>query len=173
MFRGALIEDQNFYKIRSQFLSLIILPSILIGLLVNFYHLPVWITVLAILAYGVLGIFTARYSKIMAKMTQKKIEIDLDQFRLIDKEGAVIEVLDLNNTQKIKIKENYSMPQETMADLKEEWEGNGEKAFIIIEQDSNERRFDFTTDSYYMLNQLKKITEQWKQLKYSIENVEY
>ena len=43
MFKGNLIENKNYYNLRSKQLLYIMLPSITIGLLVNFYQMPIWI----------------------------------------------------------------------------------------------------------------------------------
>lgn len=171
MFKGTLIEDEKYYKLRSKQLLYIMLPSIAIGLLVNFYQIPIWITIGAILFYVATMIFTLRNQKEMIKIANKNIEIDSNQIILKDSSGNLLETIAIKPDSRIKIKENYQMAQETMNDLKEEFRGNVEKHFIVIKDDNEERRFDFVISSYYMLNQLNKIVKLWQTEDYNIEYV--
>ena len=75
MFKGTLIENKNYYSLRSKQLLYIMLPSIAIGLLVNFYQMPVWITIGAIISYVAFMIMTSKNQKAMHKVANKRIEI--------------------------------------------------------------------------------------------------
>lgn len=173
MFKGTLIEDEKYYNLRSKQLLYILLPSIAIGLLVNFYQMPIWITVGTIIFYFSIMILTSINLKRMVKMANKKIEINSKQIFLKEKNGNLIETITLESSAILKLKDNYKIAQETISDLKEEIKGNVEKHYIIVKQQNQERRFDFEINSYYMLNQLKKVVQQWQKEDYSIEFMKY
>jgi len=63
MFKAKLIENQKFYKLRSKQLLLFLLPSLLIGLIVNFYLLPIWITIVMIGLYILVIVLMAKNEK--------------------------------------------------------------------------------------------------------------
>lgn len=171
MFKGTLIEDEKYYKLRSKQLLYIMLPSIAIGLLVNFYQMPIWATMGVIIFYVATMIFVLRNQKEMVKIANKNIEINSNQIILKDSSGNLLETIAIKSDSTIKIKENYQMAQETMSDIKEEFKGNVEKHFVVISNDNEERRFDFVISSYYMLNQLNKIVKLWQKEDYKIEYV--
>ena len=169
MFKGTLIEDEKYYKLRSKQLLYIMLPSIAIGLLVNFYQMPIWATVGAIVIFVGTMIFTLRDQKKMVKIANKNIEVYSNEIVLKDSSGNLLETISIESESTMKIKENYKIAQATMGDIKEEFKGNGEKHFIVIKHGKEERRFDFEIGSYYMLNQLNKIVKLWQNENYKIE----
>lgn len=171
MFKGTLIEDEKYYKLRSKQLLFVMLPSIAIGLFINLYQLPIWATIGAIFFYVATMIFTFRNQKEMFKIANKNIEINSNEIILKDSSGCIVEKIAIKPDSTITIKENYQMAQETMSDIKEELKGNVEKHFIVIKYDNEERRFDFVINTYYMLNQFKKIVKLWQKGDYNIEYV--
>ena len=91
MFNGTLIENQKYYKLKSRQLLYIMLPSLAIGLLVNFYSLPIWMTVTAIVFYAAVIILTSRNQKSINTVENKQIEIDRDRIQIKAKDGKIIE----------------------------------------------------------------------------------
>jgi len=172
MFKGTLIENKNYYNLRSKQLLYILLPSIAIGLLVNFYQMPIWITIGAIIFYVAVMIMTSKNQKAMQKVANKKLEISQNKIEIKDADGAAIETIDIESVNKIIVKEDYKMAQETLKDLKEEMKGNTEKHYLILEINKIQRRFDFVIESYYMLNQLKKLVQDWQKKNLLIEYAE-
>ncbi len=171
MFKGTLIEDEKYYKLRSKQLLYIILPSIAISLLVNFHQMPTWVTIGAILFYVAITTLTFRNQKEMVKVANKNIEINSNQIILKDSSGNLLETIAINSDSTIKIKERYQMAQETVSDIKEEFKGNVEKHFIVLKHNNEERRFDFVITSHYMLNQLNKMVKLWQKENFNIEYV--
>lgn len=171
MVKGKLIEDKNYYKLRSKQLLLFVLPSILIGLLANFSKTPNWISIVAIALYIFLVMLTIRNQKKMQGLSSKLIEIDATEIRLKSDEGSLIETIKLEHLDKIILKEEYSMPQETMKDLKEEIAGKANMHYLEIVQNGSRKRINFELNSYYMFEQLKKTIEIWKQNNFNIEYV--
>lgn len=171
MFKAILIEDINYYKFRGIQVLYFMLLSLPIGLLVNSYDKPIWVTIIATLLFAAVLIFVIRNQKEIVKIANKKIELDKNQIRLKDSKGILLETIILKQDHTIKVNENYTMGQETMSELKEEIKGNGEQHFIVLEQNDKERRFDFQINSYYMLNQLNKVVKLWQTQDYKVEYV--
>ena len=172
MFKGTLIENKNYYSLRSKQLLYIMLPSIAIGLLVNFYQMPVWITIGAIISYVAFMIMTSKNQKAMHKVANKRIEIAQNKIELKETNGSLIETIEIETIDKLILKSDYKMAQETMKDLKEEIKGNAEEHYIILENNNKQRRLDFVIESYYMLNQIKKLVQVWENKNLLIEYVE-
>ena len=159
MFKGILIENQSYYHLRSNGLWYSLLFSIVTGLLVNFYQLPMWITIGAITLYIALMFVTSRNQKAFREARNKRIEIGLDKIQIKEVSGNIIETINIETHDKIIVKNDYKMAQESINDIKEEMKGNTEKHFLILDQHNKQRRFDFEIESYYMLNQLNKIVK--------------
>ena len=171
MVKGKLIEDINYYKLRSKQFLLFVLPSILIGFIVNIFKMPKWISFVTIALYISVMILAIRNQKKILKLSNKLIEIDATEIRLKSDKGSLIETIKLENLDKIILKEEYSMPQETMKDLKEEIAGKANMHYLEIFQNGSRKRIDFELNSYYMLEQLKKTIEIWKHNNFNIEYV--
>lgn len=170
MFKAKLIENENYYKLRSKHLLLMLLPSIPVGLLVNFYQIPIWVTILMIGFYVTTIFLMARNQKqISSVLGNKLIEIDRDEIRIKSKKGTEEETIKLNEVDRIILKDEYSIPQETLKEVGQELTGNAKQNFVILYQDNYKRQFDFEVDSYYMINQLNKLIETWKTKGYRIE----
>ena len=172
MFKGNLIENQKYYSLRNKQLLYMLLPSITIGLFVNFYQMSIGVTIGAIMLSVVVIFLTLRNQKEILNVTKKRIEISQNTIELKEASGKVIETISIDEDAKLILKNDYKMAQETMKDIKEEIKGNIEKHFIVVEINNIQKRFDFTIDSHYMLNQLKKIVQLWQKETLSIEYVE-
>lgn len=172
LFKGNLIEDQKYYTLRSRQLLYFILPSLAIGLLVNFYKLPIGVTIAAIIFCLAIMFLTKRNQDEIRKVTKKRIELTKNAIEIKELKGKIIESFKIEKNTKLFIKADYKMVQEAMSDLKEEIKGNTEKHFIVIESINIKRRFDFEIESYFMLNQLEKIVQIWQGENLSIEYVD-
>ncbi len=169
MFKGNLIENKSYYKLRSKQLLFILLPSIAIGFLVNFDKMPLWITIGAIVFYVVVVIMTFKNHKAMQKVANKKIEIDQNKIVIKEANGTVIEIIEVENVNKLIVKDDYKMAQETLKDLQEEIKGNPEEHYLILESNKMQKRYDFVIESYYMAKQLKKLVQEWQNKNVLIE----
>ena len=169
MFKAKLIEDENYYKLRSKQVLLMLLPSIPIGLLVNFYQVPIWLTIAMIGLYILIIILMNRNQKLLSSMVgNKRIEIDDKEIRIISNKGIQREIIKLDNIDKLILKDSYSMPQETIKELGQEMTGKTKQNFLILQQNSQKRKIDFEIDSYFMLKQLDKIIDSWESKGYTI-----
>ena len=111
MFKAKLIENDNYYKLRSKQLLLMLLPSIPFGLLVNFYQIPTWLTVVVIGLYILVIILLIRNQKGMnSVLGNKLIEIDEQEIRIKSKNGTEEEIVNLDDVEKIILKEPLFQP---------------------------------------------------------------
>ncbi len=163
MFKGNLIENQKYYTLRSKELLFKILPSIAIGVFVNFRELPIWVTIGSIIFYLILMYFTVRNQREMLNLSTKRIEISQHSIELKESDGHLIEKIKIDEGVRLIVKEEYKMAQETMKDVIEEIKRNPEDHFLIVEIDNIQKRYDFVIESHYMLNQLNKLIRMWKQ----------
>ncbi|MCR9290520.1 hypothetical protein OAF63_02425 [Saprospiraceae bacterium] len=164
MFKSNLIESKSYYKLRSKKLLLMLLPSVPIGLLVNFYTIPIWLTTVMIGVYIVLIYLMNVNQKLIGQIIgNKRIEMDAEKIRIISGKGNTQEIIKLADIDKLLIKDNYSMPQETIKDVGMELTGKTIKNYLTLQLINGEtRRFDFEFDSYYMIAQLNKTINSWE-----------
>jgi hypothetical protein len=171
MFRAKLIENKDYYKLRRKHLLLMFLPFIPIALLVNFYQIPIWLTILMIALYVAANIIMVRNHKQLSLILGNRlIEIGIDEIRIKSK-NVTEEIIKLNKLEKILLKDEYSIHQETIKEVGQELTGKTRQNYIILHQNNKARQFDFEIDSYYMINQLNKVIESWKMKGYTIERI--
>jgi cbb3-type cytochrome oxidase subunit 3 len=174
MFKSKLIKSENYYKLRSKQLILMLLPGIPMGLIVNFYQVPIWLTIAMIGIYILIIVLTFRNQKrINSVLGNELIEIDEKELRIISNKGIREQVFSLDKVDKLILKNEYSMPQETMKDLGKEIAGNAKQNYLILQQNGQDRRIDFEIDSYFMLRQLEKLIENWESKGYNIARVNH
>lgn len=171
MFKAKLIENKNYYRLKSKQLILVSLPVIPIGLIVNFYQIPIWVTIIMIGLYIVTIILIAKNQKQINTVIGKRlIEIDNEVIRIKSNKGIADETINLNEVETIIIKDEYSMSQETIKEIGQELVGKVKQNYLILLQNNHKRKLDFEVDSYYMINQLNRQIEKWKMQGYKIED---
>ncbi len=169
MFKAKLIENGEYYKLKNKQQLIAILLTILLGFFVNVYQLPVWLAIPIIAFYIAAMILMVRNRRqISAVVGNKRIEIDEEQIRIKSKKGSD-ETIHLNRVERIMLKDEYVLPQRTIKDVGHELSGKSKQNFVILYQNNRARQLDFEVDSYYMINQLDKLIETWKQKGYHLE----
>ena len=172
MFKAKLIDNKDFYKLKNKHFWLLILPSIPIAILSNFLLFPAWLTALTVVCYIMLFVFTSKNQKVMNSMVgQNNIEIDENEIRIKSQKGRTLEVLKIENLEKIVLQKVYGIPQETMKDMVNEFKGTTRKNYLIIQKENKKRKFDFEIESHYMITQLNKIIDSWNEKGLKIEKV--
>lgn len=172
MFKAKLIENKNYYDLRTKQALLMLLPCFAIGLLVNFYQIPIWVTILMIGCYIVtMVLIVGNQKRMKTALGNKVIEIDIDEIRIKSKKGNEEETIDLNEVEKISLKDEYSIPQESIKELGQELTGKTKQNYVMLHKGDQKRKLDFEIDSYYMINQLNKIIATWKAKGYQIETI--
>jgi len=170
MFKAKLIENESYYTLKRKQLLFILLPSIPMGFIVNFYNMPISLTILMLGIYILTLILMKRNSNQLGLLLgNKKIEIDEKQIKIKSKSGIQEKMIDLDSVDKLIIKDNYSMPQEIIKEVSEDISGKQKKNYLVVHANNQKLQFDFEIDSYYMANQLNKIIATWKTSGYNIE----
>lgn len=169
-----MIENKSYHTLKGKQLLLLILPSVAIGVLVNFYQIPIWLTITMIALYIMaIILMVINQKRIKSIFGNKLIEIDVNEIRIKSKVGIQQEIIKLDELEKILLKEDYSIPQQTIKEFSKELTGKTKKNYLIIQKNNQKRKLDFEVDSYYMMNQLNEIIESWKANGYNIEKLKH
>lgn len=174
MFKAKLIRNESYYSLKWKQLIFLMLPSIPIGFFVNWDKFPVWVTVLAVVVYVLIIAFVINKNqrKIDKVLGVKVVEMDDGEIRINSKDGAKKEVIDLNTIDEIILKKEYAVPQQTLGDFGSELMGDVKQNYIILKEKGNSRKLYFELESFYMVNQLNKIIENWERKGFTIEKLE-
>lgn len=163
MFRAGLIENKQYYKLRSRKLLLMLLPAIPLAFVINYYMIETWVAILMGSLYiASLWLIFKNQTKLSSILGKRSVEFDEQEIRISSKHGELMETIALDQIDRIVIKKEYALPGENMNDLNNEIRGVTQQNFIVLQKDAQERRLDFELDSYYMLEQLKKVLLAWK-----------
>ncbi len=172
MFKAKLIGNESYYPLKRRQILFLILPSIPIGFLVNFYSMPLWLTLLMVAVYILIIVLLFRdQRKINALTGENILEIDGNEIRIKSVKGNNEKVIHLDTIDKLVLKENYDLPKGNFNDDKSDLFGEVKKHFLVIKKGKQERNLDFEIDSYYMVNQLNKQIKLWEERDISIEKV--
>ncbi len=107
MFKGELIENRSYYQIRSRQLILFLLYSLTIGFWVNFYKMPIWLTIV-MFGMGILAIIAMKRGQKQMKsiLENKLIEIDEEEIRIMSNQGGLQETIIISETDKLILKKS-------------------------------------------------------------------
>ncbi len=172
MFKAKLITNKEYYKFRSKRLWLILILSIPIAFLANFYVFPIWSIVIILACHLLIVAITARNHKVMDSMIgQSIIEIEKNEIRIKSQQNNSQEAINPRELDKIVVPSEFGIAQETMKDIGDEISGYPKKNYLILHQNNEARKFDFELDSHYMIKQLDKIIEYWSTNELKIERI--
>lgn len=172
MFKAKLIENDSYYDLRSKQLLLTFIISIPMGMIVNYFHLSNWVTLLMIGVYILMFIFLWKnQKKIQSIFGNKKIEMSEYEIKIESKNGIQEEIINLKDVDKFILKEKYSMPQETVKEVGSEMVGITKQNYLILQHKNHTRKLDFEVESYYMIKQLNKLIKKWELKGYNIEKI--
>ncbi len=168
MFKAKLIQSEKYYKLRSKQFLLGLLVVLPMGVIVNFYQFPAWITLImfSIYAVGIIIIYRNR-RRLESMIEDNRIEIDDQEIRI--HRMNLMENFKIKEVDKLIIKDNYTMGQESIKEISKEITGRSSQNYLVVNQNNEEVKFNFVIDSYYMINQLNRIIENWKTKGYNIE----
>lgn len=166
MFKAKLIEKSKYYYLKRIGTIIFLLYFLLLGL-ISFNHLPSWTI---FILYLMMNYFIYKNMiKTSAVSDKRKIELDLEFLTIRSNNGEKTSNYSLKNLSKIKLKKEYEIAKETIVDTVKEFKGEYKGSYIIIEHDNKEERFDFLIDSYYMIEELKKLSGIWQEKGFNIE----
>ncbi len=180
MFKTKLIESKDFYYYRRKLLIL------------TFASIPVYSSVYGLLNISLLksniyavillmgvitaSVFVLRKQYKLRKKTDiliknKRIEVSDKTIQIINADKSLDVEYEINELSHLIVKDVYAIPEENIKDFIDEFRGDGRKNYIIYKTDNKSVRFDFVIDSYYMIEQLKKVVTGWKANNVRVESV--
>lgn len=169
MFKGKLIENESYYKIKSKQFLLWTLTSILFVFLVLTFMDQRRFYIVLFGVYIIMSILLGRNQRrINSIFGNRIIEMDVSEIRIKSKGGNQQERINLNEVEKIILKQEYTMP-ETLKDAAGELAGKVIQNYLILHFKGESKKMDFEIDSYYMVTQLNKLIENWEKKGYKIE----
>ncbi|MCF8237395.1 MAG: hypothetical protein K9I85_04510 [Saprospiraceae bacterium] len=173
MFKAKLIDDPAYYRLRKKMLLVGFPVAALLGIFFGQMQtaLPYFVGTLI-----VLGLYTAwrirTHKRASSMVRNRSIEISSDNIRILSGHGKILETISVGEQDRLVVKEAYAIPEETIHDLIREIKGKGLENYMLIRRGEEEIRFDFFLDSYYMIEQLKKIIADWQARGLDIQTVE-
>ena len=162
-FKAKVIENDQYYRLKRNIgiITLLLIP--LYSVLPN-AALPsnMWLFLIGMMGLAFLMYYQFVWQKnMLGLVNQRKIEITPDDISIIDKKGNK-QVYSVKNADSIIVKESFKMPDENFKDIYKDLNGQPIKNYIVYKDGNGDQRFEFTIDSYYMIEQMKKLIQGWQ-----------
>lgn len=164
MFKAKVIDDDaRYYVFRRKQLFLMLLPTLPYAFVVNFYQLPIVLSVFAFVGYVLLiALHLKNQRKLQSLVGNSFLEVSDDKLVLKSKKGAELQVFPVANVDRFIAKEKYVLYQENVKEMASEMKGNATRNYLVLCVGRERFRFDFEVDSFYMIKQLEKLLDLWK-----------
>ncbi|TVR78576.1 MAG: hypothetical protein EA409_10415 [Saprospirales bacterium] len=164
VFKGKLVDQNSYYRRRRYFFIIFFfLYPLFIALSVNLWDFPLKWSALSLLLIAAMFYLMYKTSSGLKKSWKgTHIEIEPDEIRIVDAQRGKSELLrtaDLNN---IVVPGSFGIAGDTFRNLKEEISGKPLRNYIQFEYRGKKFECHFIPETYYMLNQLEKILDEWK-----------
>ncbi|NUN98998.1 MAG: hypothetical protein HUU01_00125 [Saprospiraceae bacterium] len=162
MFKANLINSPQYYKVRRFALIMFLYPGALVVVVVG--QLPwYWAVPVFLLAMGI-DLWKIKVNKqAKALSTGHRIEISDEAIRILSDSGEVVEALNVADASGILVKDAYGIPGDTFSGFFKEVQGKTLQNFIVYQAGTQKVRYDFVIESNYMIEQLKKIIQNWQE----------
>ena len=179
MFKTKLIEHRAYYKLRRKLIIYALLAAAAFGLASNVI-IPKYMNtssyIAGLLALLIIAFIVIRKQYRLQKgidkiIKYKKIEISEQSIRIVKSDKTTDKEYIIDNQTKIQVKDSYEMPEDHLKNIVNEISGKSIENFVIYKNDNSEVRFDFIIDSYYMIEQLKKVIASWKAKGIKVESI--
>ena len=163
MFKAKLITNQKYYDFRKKIILIGIPIAIISGLIGNFYLMTTTqILIFILISIPIIYYFFHLGKKMKDSVSESAIEISDRSIILKSKSGKKSEEINIQEIEEINVSKEFGFAGETFNDFVQELNGKPLKNAIEINSNGKVRRFDFVIESYYMIEQLKKIIESWR-----------
>lgn len=163
MFKAKLIDDEVYYSLKNKIFVLGLIPSFFIGILANFFQLPLWLTIIALVAYLMILYFIyKKQTEMNYLLGNKLLEVNEKEIIIKNKKGERIKIIGITQANKITLNADMGIPQEGTKDFIGELKGETKRNYLIFSTASGEHQFNFEVESYYMLKQLDKLINYWR-----------
>lgn len=171
MFTAKLIETKQYYTYYRKLMLTTMLPGslyifIILALEVNLY----WLFI-PVVFYILLVVYMKRISKTVEKLSNKrKIEITYDQISILGSKGEPLQHFISSELSGIVMKKEYCIPMNSLKEIHQAFLGKSAlKNYIGIHQNGEYQQFEFILESYYMIEELKKLRSHWEESGIPIE----
>ncbi|MCF8370258.1 MAG: hypothetical protein K9H64_01465 [Bacteroidales bacterium] len=164
MFKGKLIEEEAYYQLRKRFLVIGFIGMAVAGILYSFFLIHWGFLILygiVMVSFGIYQVKTQK--KILSVSGNKRIELDNNRICIVGKKGNIEKEIPISQVQEIRVNDIYQLAEENLKSMFAEMKGKPIKNHISVDTVQGIERFDFIVDSYYMIEQLKKVIDSWKE----------
>ena len=163
-FKAKIIEDEEYYKLRRKLLLLTmfpVAPSFIPSIVMDNQY---W---LALPVFIISGCLTLIQWKLQKKFNgligNRKIVADQNKIEITNSKNKLLTSYNIAEMKSLELVTNFNMTHQTQKDIyKDVVKGQSRKHFITIRKEDERVHYNFEFDSYYMIEQLKKLVTQWE-----------
>jgi len=172
MFKGGLIENNAYYVWRKRVLLFGFPFAMSMGITSHILtDLPIYWVILGVIAILIIYIEYRIQKKFKEVQPDKILEIRDKTISIKTKKGELINEIPAENYDEIEINISAKLTDDTAADMYKNARKGYSKNYIRLKKNTESVNFDFVIESYYMLEQMKKVAQHWKALGYNINLV--
>src|SRR5690554_4232692 len=170
MFKATLIQDKKYYalKRKSLFILLIFVALYFLPLPIENQHL--WVKLAIYFPFVIIAIRSFKINKnIKLTLGNESIEMNENDIRINSKDKKDLSTYKLSDIENLVVKKADNVSTDVFDELGHELKGKPQKNYIIINKNTQNKRFDFIIDSHYMVNQFNKLIDIWKSKGFKVE----
>jgi hypothetical protein len=163
MFKAKLIDDVLYYKLRRRNSLISLASAISYGIIIFIFDLPLSYSILILCFFIAVIYIQIRTTRAMlTKLGNHFIELDLNTINILDKKKNILQSFTPAVLDSIHVKSSLELYGENITYLADELKGKTHSNSIEIVDTGQTHTYLFQVDSFYMLEQLKKIIEHWQ-----------
>ena len=162
MFKAKIIEDKKYYSFKHKALIFYLILNIPLGIVSNFYALPLKVVVIGLILLAIPFVFMVKYFNESKKTFGKReLVVSSDQIVVKDNKKGSTRNISFSDVNQINVNEHYGTIPDDLGAAAKELKGKFTEHYLEIETNGKTERFDFIIDSYYMAKQFQKIVDAW------------
>ena len=159
MFTGDIITDQQFYTFRRKEVLFLLFPSILL-VAVQVFSENLYLTLgLALIVFLLLYFSIQNRKQLKQSKSNLQLCITTDQIEIRTEDKEVKKWYKMDEIEQISLESEFSFPDETIKDLVQ---NKLYRNVLRFTHKSEPVEIDFLFDSYYQMEQLKKLRLHWE-----------
>jgi hypothetical protein len=163
MFKAILVEQTPYFANRRKLLALAMFPIggiVLANILFSTEEVNRWL-------WPIFGLWIVVSLILWWKWTRNKavnhLEITEDNLMVRDQDNKVVSQIPLGEVEEIIMQESYQIPESNLAETLMELKGKPVLNKFSFKHQGRMVTYNFETESHYMLVQLSKLAERWKE----------
>jgi len=170
MFKASLIENSQYYELKKKLSILGLFSLIILQILSQFFAVtPFRFALYFCLVILIFYYFWLTQKDLKQVTSKKKLEMNNQSILIKGKSSELLEEIKLTEVEKIVLKNEYALQEENLKNSVKQLKGEVNQDYILLHTTNGQRRIDFTLDSHYMTEQLKKVIASWKEAGYPIK----